>query len=76
MKFQFIFLYIDFRLHNIQVNALNRTTLMNADEVIIKLKDRMAQKSSNLRDNFLRYCKDRRGKLSKREFRQVSPPFQ
>ncbi|XP_063969764.1 EF-hand calcium-binding domain-containing protein 6-like isoform X1 [Lytechinus pictus] len=66
---------VDTRLHQIQVNALNRTTLMNADEVILKLKDRMAQKSSKLRDNFLRYCKDRRGKLSKKEFRQVIQSF-
>ncbi|XP_072165535.1 EF-hand calcium-binding domain-containing protein 6-like isoform X2 [Diadema setosum] len=66
---------IDSRLHQIQVNALNRTTLMNADEVILKLKDRMSQKSSKVRANFLRYCKDRRGKLTKREFRQVIQSF-
>ena len=44
---------------------------MTVDEVILKLKDRMAQKSSSIRANFLRYCKDRKGKLRPKEFRKV-----
>lgn len=46
---------------------------MTADEVLLKLKDRMSQKSSSTRNNFLRYCKNRTGKLSGKEFRQVRP---
>ena len=56
---------------NVQLTALERTGQLSADEVIVKLKDRMAQKSGRIRDNFLRYCKSRRGKLYKKEFRQV-----
>ncbi|XP_071791136.1 EF-hand calcium-binding domain-containing protein 6-like [Asterias amurensis] len=66
---------LDIRLTNVQQTALERTSQLSADEVIVKLKDRMAQKSGRIRDNFLRYCKSRRGKLYKKEFRQVLKSF-
>ncbi|XP_022111865.1 EF-hand calcium-binding domain-containing protein 6-like [Acanthaster planci] len=66
---------LDIRLTNVQLNALERTSQMSADEVMVKLKDRMAQKSGRIRENFLRYCKNRRGKLYKKEFREVLESF-
>ncbi|XP_071941657.1 EF-hand calcium-binding domain-containing protein 6-like [Antedon mediterranea] len=66
---------LDMRLYQVQVNALNQTNQMSADTVIIKLKDRMSQKSSHIRQNFLRYCKNKKGKLHKKELREVLESF-
>ncbi|XP_033107844.1 EF-hand calcium-binding domain-containing protein 6-like isoform X2 [Anneissia japonica] len=66
---------LDMRLQQVQMNALNQTNQMSADTVILKLKDRMSQKSSQMRQNFLRYCKNKKGKLYKKEFREVLESF-
>lgn len=66
---------LDSRLHHVQLNALERTGQMTVEEVRAKLQDRMAQKSSSIRNNFLRYCKDRKGRLTQKEFRQVLNSF-
>ena len=52
-------------------NAQIRTAEMTAEEVIVRLKDRMSQHSQQFRQAFLSY--DRRGKglISKKDFRQV-----
>ena len=52
--------------------AHGRANEMTADEVIMRLKDRMSQHSTQFRQAFLSY--DRRGKglVSKRDFRHVS----
>ena len=61
-----------FRNTKIFGNAHGRANEMTADEVIMRLKDRMSQHSQQFRQSFLAY--DRRGKglVSKRDFRQVS----
>ncbi|KAJ8031739.1 EF-hand calcium-binding domain-containing protein 6 [Holothuria leucospilota] len=66
---------MDSRLRQVQELALQQTNQMSADDVLVKLKDRMAQKSSSIRSNFLRYCKNRTGKLSQKEFREVLQSF-
>ena len=51
--------------------AAGRANEMTADEVIMRLKDRMSQHSQQFRQAFFSY--DRRGKglVSKKDFRQV-----
>ncbi|XP_070545178.1 EF-hand calcium-binding domain-containing protein 6-like isoform X2 [Ptychodera flava] len=66
---------IDNRLVQVQVNALDRTNQMTAEEVIMRLKDRMAQHHSAIRDSFLQYCTEGKGTVSKREFRKVLERF-
>ncbi|XP_006816237.1 EF-hand calcium-binding domain-containing protein 6-like [Saccoglossus kowalevskii] len=66
---------IDNRLHNVRKNALERTTQMKADEVIVRLKDRMSQHDSAIRDTFLKYCSNGKTTLTKKEFRKVLESF-
>ncbi|XP_077999888.1 EF-hand calcium-binding domain-containing protein 6-like isoform X2 [Glandiceps talaboti] len=66
---------IDQRLQQVQYNALERTNQMTANEVIVKLKDRMSQHNSAIRDSFLQYCTNGKRSLSKKEFRQVLQSF-
>ncbi|KAL4233424.1 EF-hand calcium-binding domain-containing protein 6 [Mactra antiquata] len=55
--------------------AVDRTNLMTADEVIIRLKDRMAQHAQQFRHAFLGYDKRGKGFVSKKDFRQVLVSF-
>ena len=48
-----------------------RCSLMTAEEVVSRLKDRMIQHNTEIRNTFLSYDKKRRGKVSKRVFREV-----
>ncbi|VDI45640.1 Hypothetical predicted protein [Mytilus galloprovincialis] len=49
----------------------DRTGMMTADEVIIRLKDRMSQHQIQIRQSFLQFDKSGRGKVFKRHFREV-----
>ncbi|XP_074648584.1 EF-hand calcium-binding domain-containing protein 6-like [Tubulanus polymorphus] len=48
-----------------------RTEGMCEDEVIAKLKDRMAQHKTSIRQSFMMYDKHFRGRISKNDFRKV-----
>lgn len=50
-----------------------RTREMTADEVITRLKDRMAQHSQEFRHAFLAFDRRNKGLVSKKDLRQVSP---
>ncbi|XP_041351388.1 EF-hand calcium-binding domain-containing protein 6-like [Gigantopelta aegis] len=52
-----------------------RCSMMTAEEVISRLKDRMIQHDTEIRNTFLTYDKKRRGKVSKRVFREVLADF-
>lgn len=49
-----------------------RTNEMSAEEVITRLKDRIAQHSQEFRHAFIAYDRRGKGSVSKRDFRQVS----
>lgn len=51
--------------------AQDRTNSMTADEVIVRLKDRMSQHVPMFRQAFLGYDKRGKGSVSKKDFRQV-----
>jgi len=52
--------------------AHGRTTEMSADEVITRLKDRMAQHSQEFRHAFIQFDRRNKGVVSKKDFKQVS----
>ena len=54
------------------MNAGMRTKEMTVQEVIVRLKDKMFQNKAKFRDAFKGYDVKRRGKVTKRDFRQVS----
>lgn len=45
--------------------------MMTPDEVIIRLKDRMSQHQTQIRQSFLSFDKSGKGKVFKRHFREV-----
>ena len=45
---------------------------MTVDELIVRIKDHMRQHSSQIRGAFLSYDKQKKNKVSKKIFRQVS----
>lgn len=66
---------LNYRNQKITSIALGRMNEMTADEVIIRIKDRIAQHSQEFRQAFLRYDKYGKGVVSKRDFRQVLSSF-
>lgn len=65
----------DFRQDTLLQNAANRTDIMSSEEIITRIKDRISQKSAEVRSVFQKYDKRHRGKISKTLFREVSVPF-
>ncbi|XP_053398276.1 EF-hand calcium-binding domain-containing protein 6-like [Mercenaria mercenaria] len=55
--------------------AHGRTNEMSADEVVARLKDRMAQHNQDFRQAFLAYDRRGKGSVSKKDFRQVLMSF-
>jgi Ca2+-binding EF-hand superfamily protein len=51
--------------------AQNRTNTMTADEVIVRLKDRMSQHKVQIRQAFLSFDKSGKGRVTRRHFREV-----
>jgi Ca2+-binding EF-hand superfamily protein len=56
-------------------HATNRTELMSTDEILTRLRDRISQQTPAFRSAFHKYDRRRRGKISKRVFREVRPPL-
>ncbi|XP_023929939.1 EF-hand calcium-binding domain-containing protein 6 [Lingula anatina] len=54
---------------------LDRTNAMTPEEVIVRLKDRMAQHNQEIRRSFLSFDKKGKGKISKKSFREVLSSF-
>lgn len=54
------------------MRALDKTDHMSADEIIARLKDKAFQKSSVIRSVFLKYDVKKTGKITKKNFRQVT----
>ena len=55
-----------------------RTLGMSVEEIIVRLKDKMVQNKARFREAFKNYDIKRRGKVTKRDFRQVGyscPPL-
>lgn len=59
------------RQHKNERRTRSRTGMMTPDEVIIRLKDRMSQHQTKIRQSFLSFDKSGRGKVFKRHFREV-----
>nr|XP_022292188.1 EF-hand calcium-binding domain-containing protein 6-like isoform X2 [Crassostrea virginica] len=55
--------------------AQNRTNTMTADEVITRLKDRMSQHKVQIRQAFLSFDKTGKGRVNKKNFREVLGSF-
>ncbi|KAL3881564.1 hypothetical protein ACJMK2_027990 [Sinanodonta woodiana] len=65
-----------FHRHNRVLNvAAERTGDMSADEVITRLRDRIQQHSTKIRESFIMYDKRGKGLISKRDFRNVLVTF-
>lgn len=64
-----------YRNNKIAGMAHGRTNEMSADEVITRLKDRIAQHSQEFRHAFLSYDRRGKGSISKKDFRQVLVSF-
>ena len=56
-------------------NAVARTNVMSADEVIIRIKDKMSQSTPEIRKAFLALDKRGKGRIAKRQFREVGWTF-
>ncbi|KAK7503096.1 hypothetical protein BaRGS_00005722 [Batillaria attramentaria] len=52
-------------------NAVIRTNMMSADEVIIRMKDKMSQLTPQIRRAFLACDKKGKGRITKRQFREI-----
>ncbi|XP_070189620.1 EF-hand calcium-binding domain-containing protein 6-like [Littorina saxatilis] len=52
-------------------NAVSRTHEMTAEEVIIRIKDKMSQHTSEIRKAFLSCDKKGKGRITKRQFREI-----
>ena len=52
-------------------NAVTRTNMMTADEVIIRVKDKLSQLTPEIRKAFLAFDKKGKGRITKRQFREV-----
>nr|KAG5711061.1 hypothetical protein BaRGS_013795 [Batillaria attramentaria] len=52
-------------------NAVIRTNMMSADEVIIRMKDKMSQLTPQIRRAFLACDKKGKGRITKRQFRET-----
>ena len=57
---------------DIDQNAHQRTKAMAIDEIIVRLKDKIHQNQTEFRNVFKKYDIRRKGKVSKKDFRQVS----
>ncbi|XP_076466442.1 EF-hand calcium-binding domain-containing protein 6-like [Babylonia areolata] len=55
----------------IDENAVLRTNNMTADEVIIRIKDKMSQLTPEIRKAFLAFDKSGKGRITKRQFREI-----
>lgn len=55
----------------IDENAILRTNMMSADEVIIRMKDKMSQLTPEIRKAFLACDKKGKGRITKRQFREI-----
>ena len=60
-----------FRQRLIDENAFARTNVMSAEEVIIRIKDKMSQLTPEIRKAFLACDKKGKGRITKRQFREV-----
>lgn len=54
------------------MNQYDRSNQMTANEVIVRLKDIMSRTSTSLHKSFLKYDKQNKGQISKKQFREVS----
>jgi len=59
------------QLRNVQ-RAKSKTDGMSADEVIVRLRDRMNQHKTQIRQAFLSFDKSGKGRVYKRTFREVN----
>ena len=59
----------------IDENAFARTNVMSAEEVIIRIKDKMSQLTPEIRKAFLALDKKGKGRITKRQFREVGYMF-
>ena len=61
----------NFRQEAADQNAGDKTSLMSVDEIIVRLKDRMVQHKTSIRKAFQFYDTSGKGKIRKKDFRQV-----
>ena len=52
-------------------NLLDRNAFMSAEEILIRLRDRLSQHKKSIREAFLAFDKKNTGKISKKHFREV-----
>ena len=55
--------------------AQERTDSMTPEEVIVRVRDRLSQHATKIRQAFLEFDKQKKGKISKKVFRQVRSLF-
>ena len=53
---------------------LKHTMRLSAEEVITKLKRRMAQHDTGIRQTFLKYSKSGKGRVTRKDLKHVSLP--